>query len=498
MSVLLEMREIRKEFPGVVALKNVSLKVERGTVHALMGENGAGKSTLMKCLFGVYKKDSGSIIIDGEEVEFKSASDALRHGVAMVHQELSQALKLTVCENIWLGRFPMLSKALPFVNTAEMRRRTKVLFDQLDIKIDPDVKMERLSVSERQMVEIAKAVSYDAKIIAFDEPTSSLTTEEAEKLFKIINDLKAKGCGIIYISHKMQEILEISDAVSVMRDGELITTTPAAEMSTEKIITLMVGRELNEVYPKRESKIGEVILSCEELTLKYKRLFGASLKLRAGEILGIAGLDGSGRTELLCAIFGIFKRDGGRIFLDGKEIFNRTPNEAIKNGFALITEERRASGIFGILDIVENTTISSLPKYKRFRIISEEKRRDATDGYISKMRIKTASRKTRISSLSGGNQQKVILSRWLLTEPRILLLDEPTRGIDVGAKYEIYAILNDLVATGKGIIVVSSEMAELLGICDRILVMSGGRVAGEVNAKTTTQNEIMTLASKYV
>ena len=498
MSVLLEMREIRKEFPGVVALKNVSLKVERGTVHALMGENGAGKSTLMKCLFGVYKKDSGSIIIDGEEVEFKSASDALRHGVAMVHQELSQALKLTVCENIWLGRFPMLSKALPFVNTAEMRRRTKALFDQLDIKIDPDVKMERLSVSERQMVEIAKAVSYDAKIIAFDEPTSSLTTEEAEKLFKIINDLKAKGCGIIYISHKMQEILEISDAVSVMRDGELITTAPAAEMSTEKIITLMVGRELNEVYPKRESKIGEVILSCEELTLKYKRLFGASLKLRAGEILGIAGLDGSGRTELLCAIFGIFKRDGGRIFLDGKEIFNRTPTEAIKNGFALITEERRASGIFGILDIVENTTISSLPKYKRYQIICDGKRRDATDGYISKMRIKTASRKTRISSLSGGNQQKVILSRWLLTEPRILLLDEPTRGIDVGAKYEIYAILNDLVATGKGIIVVSSEMAELLGICDRILVMSGGRVAGEVNAKTTTQNEIMTLASKYV
>lgn len=498
MSVLLEMREIRKEFPGVVALKNVSLKVERGTVHALMGENGAGKSTLMKCLFGVYKKDSGSIIIDGEEVEFKSASDALRHGVAMVHQELSQALKLTVCENIWLGRFPMLSKALPFVNTAEMRRRTKALFDQLDIKIDPDVKMERLSVSERQMVEIAKAVSYDAKIIAFDEPTSSLTTEEAEKLFKIINDLKAKGCGIIYISHKMQEILEISDAVSVMRDGELITTAPASEMSTEKIITLMVGRELNEVYPKRESKIGEVILSCEELTLKYKRLFGASLKLRAGEILGIAGLDGSGRTELLCAIFGIFKRDGGRIFLDGKEIFNRTPTEAIKNGFALITEERRASGIFGILDIVENTTISSLPKYKRYQIICDGKRRDATDGYISKMRIKTASRKTRISSLSGGNQQKVILSRWLLTEPRILLLDEPTRGIDVGAKYEIYAILNDLVATGKGIIVVSSEMAELLGICDRILVMSGGRVAGEVNAKTTTQNEIMTLASKYV
>lgn len=498
MALLLEMRGIRKEFPGVVALKNVSLKVERGTVHALMGENGAGKSTLMKCLFGVYEKDSGSILIEGEEVKFKNAKDALNSGVAMVHQELSQALKLTVSENIWLGRFPMVAKALPFVNTAEMRRKTLELLAELDIKLDPDVKMERLSVSERQMVEIAKAVSYNAKIIVFDEPTSSLTTEEAEKLFKIINDLRAKGCGIIYISHKMQEILEISDTVSVMRDGELITTAPAAEMSTEKIITLMVGRELNEVYPKRESDIGDVILTCEELTLKYKRLLGASLKLRAGEILGIAGLDGSGRTELLCAIFGIYKRDSGRIFLDGKEIFNRTPAEAIKNGFALITEERRASGIFGILDIVENTTISSLPKYKKYQIISEVKRRDATDGYISKMRIKTAARTTRISSLSGGNQQKVILSRWLLTDPKILLLDEPTRGIDVGAKYEIYAILNDLVAQGKSIIVVSSEMAELLGICDRILVMSGGRVAGEVNAKTTTQNEIMTLASKYV
>ena len=498
MSVLLEMREIRKEFPGVVALKNVSLKVERGTVHALMGENGAGKSTLMKCLFGVYKKDGGSIFINGEKIEFKSSGDALRSGVAMVHQELSQALKLTVSENIWLGRFPKLSKALPFVNTSEMRRKTAELFSQLDIKIDPDVRMEGLSVSERQMVEIAKAVSYEARIIVFDEPTSSLTTEEAEKLFKIINDLKAKGCGIIYISHKMQEILEISDMVSVMRDGELITTAPASEMSTEKIITLMVGRKLNEVYPKRESRIGDVILSCEDLTLKHKRLLGVSLKLREGEILGVAGLDGSGRTELLCAIFGIYKRDGGRIFLKGEEIFNRTPAEAIKKGFALITEERRASGIFGILDIVENTTISSLPRYKKYHIISESKRREATDGYISKMRIKTAARTTRISSLSGGNQQKVILSRWLLTDPKILLLDEPTRGIDVGAKYEIYAILNDLVAKGKSIIVVSSEMAELLGICDRILVMSGGRVAGEVNAKTTSQNEIMTLAAKYV
>ena len=492
------MKGISKSFPGVKALKGVSLTVERGTVHALMGENGAGKSTLMKCLFGVYEKDAGSILINGKEVFFKSAADALRGGVAMVHQELSQALKLTVAENIWLGRFPRVVKGMPFIDLAQMKRKTVELFKTLDITLDPGIKMEQLSVSERQMVEIAKAVSYNARIIVFDEPTSSLTTIEAKKLFKIINGLKANGCGIIYISHKMQEILSLADTVSVMRDGELIATEPAHEMTTEKIITLMVGRELSEVYPKRESRIGEVIMTCEDLSCRYKRLKSASFKLRAGEILGIAGLDGSGRTELLCALFGIYKREGGKIFLDGKEIFNRTPSEAIKNGFALITEERRASGIFGILDIVENTTISSLPKYKRYQIISEKRRRCATDEYINKMRIKTATRATKISSLSGGNQQKVILSRWLLTEPRILLLDEPTRGIDVGAKYEIYAILNDLVASGRSIIVVSSEMPELLGICDRILVMSGGQVAGEVNAKTTSQNEIMTLASKYV
>ena len=492
------MKGICKSFPGVKALKSVSLTVERGTVHALMGENGAGKSTLMKCLFGVYEKDAGNILIDGKEVSFKSASDALSGGVAMVHQELSQALKLTIAENIWLGRFPRLIRGLPIIDLTQMKKKTAELFKMLDIRLDPGIKMERLSVSERQMVEIAKAVSYNARIIVFDEPTSSLTATETEKLFKIINELKAKGCGIIYISHKMQEILRISDTVSVMRDGELIVTAPADQMTTEKIITLMVGRELSEVYPKREISIGEVVLVCEELSCRYKKLKGASLKLRKGEILGIAGLDGSGRTELLCALFGIYKRDGGKIFLDGKEIYNKNPSEAIKNGFALITEERRASGIFGILDIVENTTISSLPKYKRYQLISEKRRRTATDEYINKMRIKTATRAAKISSLSGGNQQKVILSRWLLTEPRILLLDEPTRGIDVGAKYEIYAILNDLVAKGRSIIVVSSEMPELLGICDRILVMSGGRVAGEVNARTTTQNEIMTLASKYV
>ena len=498
MSELLEMRNITKTFPGVRALKDVSLTVRSGSVHALMGENGAGKSTLMKCLFGVYRQDSGEILIDGESVSFKSSRDALDHGVAMVHQELSQALKLTVAENIWLGRFPKYTRYLPFINRREMTDRTRRLFDQIGISIDPGRVIGDLSVSERQMVEIAKAVSYDARIIVFDEPTSSLTESEAERLFGILKDLKSRGCGIIYISHKMSEIFRISDEITVMRDGMLIETKASSELTNEKLIKLMVGRELDAVYPEREASIGEVFFSAEHLSCEHARLKDASLKLRRGEILGIAGLDGSGRTELLGAIFGLYKRRNGKMQLDGKEIYNRSPMEAIRNGFALLTEERRSSGIFGILDIVENTTISSLNRPGNGPFINDKKRRRVTDVYIGRMKIKTASRKTKIKTLSGGNQQKVILSRWLLTEPQVLLLDEPTRGIDVGAKYEIYEMLIELAKSGRGIIVVSSEMPELIGITDRIIVMSGGLIAGEIDTKSATQDQIMTLASKYV
>ena len=494
-SILLQMNNICKEFPGVKALDGVSLTVRRGTVHALMGENGAGKSTLMKCLFGIYSKDSGSILLEGKEVEFKNAKDALQHGVAMVHQELNQALKRNVMDNIWLGRYP---KKLGFITSeGTMYRETKKIFDELGIDIDPTQIMSTMPVAKRQMAEIAKAVSYNAKVLVLDEPTSSLTEQEVEHLFKIINTLRDRGCGIIYISHKMEEILRISDDITVMRDGTHVETAPAYEMSMDKIIKLMVGRELTNRFPEKTNKPGETILNVESMGAKYSHIKDVSFSLRSGEILGIAGLGGAGRTEVLECLFGIATRDSGKIFMKNKEIYNRNPREAIKNGFALITEERRKNGIFGILDILENTTVSNLKKYMAGGIyLKNGARRKDTDRMIRSLRIKTASKGTQIRTLSGGNQQKVILGRWLLTDPEILLLDEPTRGIDVGAKYEIYQLIISLAEKGKAVIMVSGELPELLGVCDRICVMSGGLMVGEVDAKNTTQEEIMTLAAK--
>ena len=494
---LLEMRGITKEFPGVKALDGVSLTVRAGTVHALMGENGAGKSTLMKCLFGIYSKDSGTITLEGKEVNFKSSKEAMENGVAMVHQELNQALTRTVTDNLWLGRYPKVGGIM--VSESIMRKRTKEIFDELEVHVDPKAIMSTLPVSQRQMVEIAKAVSYNAKIIVFDEPTSSLTETEVEHLFRIINMLRDRGCGIIYISHKMEEILRISDEVTIMRDGQYVATRPASQLTMEEIIRLMVGRELTNRFPPKENVPGEVILEVEHLKGKYTRLKDASFQLRAGEILGIAGLDGSGRTEVLENLFGSMTKGGGTIRLHGKEIKNRNPRESIKNGFALLTEERRATGIFGIRSILDNTVISNLKNYLIGGIcLSDKKMRQDTEWSIQAMRIKTPSQDTQIRSLSGGNQQKVIIGRWLLTKPEVLLLDEPTRGIDVGAKYEIYELIINLAKEGKGVIMVSSEMPELLGVCDRILVMSGGQLAGEVDAKNTSQEEILTLAAKYV
>ena len=495
-AVLLLMTGICKQFPGVKALDGVSLTVRRGTVHALMGENGAGKSTLMKCLFGIYEKNAGKIELEGEEVNFKTSKEALEHGVAMVHQELNQALKRTVWENLWLGRYPL--KFGNFIDEKKMYKDSVALFEKLGVKVNPYTVMSTMPVSQRQMVEIAKAVSFNSKIIVFDEPTSSLTEAEVEHLFRIINMLRDQGCGIIYISHKMEEILRISDDVTIMRDGQWIATHPASELTMDKIIKLMVGRELTNRFPPKTNEPGEVALEVEGLTAMYSHVKDVSFKLKKGEILGIAGLDGSGRTEVLENLFGIATRKGGKIMLDGKEVHNRRATESIKNGFALLTEERRATGIFGILSIKDNTVISSLNKHLKAGIYLDNKgMRTDTDWSIKAMHIKTPTQETKIRSLSGGNQQKVILGRWLLTDPEVLLLDEPTRGIDVGAKYEIYQLIIDLANRGKAVIMVSSEMPELLGVCDRILVMSGGKLAGEVDARTTNQEEIMTLAAKY-
>ncbi|MBQ8339649.1 MAG: sugar ABC transporter ATP-binding protein [Clostridia bacterium] len=493
---LLEMREIRKDFPGVRALDAVSLTLRAGTVHALMGENGAGKSTLMKCLFGINQPDSGTILLSGQPVRFQNPREALDRGVAMVHQELNQALKRSVMDNMWLGRYP---RRFGLVSDRTLYEKTRTVLGDLGISIDPRRTMGTMSVSERQMVEIAKAVSYDAKVIVLDEPTSSLTEEEVGHLFRIIRTLKERGCGIIYISHKMEEILQISDDITVMRDGANVSTAPASEMTMDKIIHLMVGREISHRFPSKSQKIGDTLFRTDGLTSRYTKVKNVSIHLRAGEIVGLAGLAGAGRSELLENIFGLSARDGGTLYLNGREIRNRNPREAIRNGFALLTEERRATGIFGILDITENTTVSSLKRFlSALFFINDRKRYEKTEDIIRRLSVRTASRKTKIRSLSGGNQQKVILGRWLLCEPRILLLDEPTRGIDVGAKYEIYQLMQRLAAEGSAILMVSGELPELLGVCHRIYVMSGGEITGEVAADGTSQEEIMALAAKNV
>ena len=495
-SVLLEMKNICKSFPGVKALDNVSLTVKRGTVHALMGENGAGKSTLMKCLFGIYSKDSGQILLNGKEVSFKTSKEALEHGVAMVHQELNQALKRNVMDNIWLGRYPTVG---PFTSEKKMLADTAAIFDDLGIHVDPRTIMSTMPVAQRQMVEIAKAVSYHSDVIVFDEPTSSLTEEEVEHLFRIINKLRDRGVAMVYISHKMEEILQISDEVTIMRDGKWIATENAKDLTTDKIIQLMVGRDLTDRFPPKTNKPGEVLLDVRNLTGKYMpTCMDVSFQLRKGEILGVAGLVGSRRTELLETIFGIAHHQSGEMYMHGKKVENKDAKTAIKNGFALLTEERRATGIFGGMSIQFNSVIANIKNYRKGLLLSNAKMKEDTKWVIDSMHVKTPSQKTHIRTLSGGNQQKVILGRWLLTKPEVLLLDEPTRGIDVGAKYEIYQLIIDLAQEDKGVIVVSSEMPELLGICDRIMVMSNGHLAGILDVKDATQEEIMRLAAKYV
>ena len=491
------MIDITKTFPGVVALDKAKLEVREGSVHSLMGENGAGKSTLMKCLFGVYIEDSGNIYISGEKVNFKNSKQALENGVAMVHQELNQVLEQTVMDNIWLGRFPTKGG---IINKKKMYEDTKKIFEELNLNIKPDEKISKLSVSQRQMIEIAKAYSYNAKILVLDEPTSSLTEEEVKRLFEIIDKLKKKGCGIIYISHKMEEILKISDDVTIMRDGKWIATEKAENLDIDKIIKLMVGRDMTHRFPDKINKPKDTILDVRNLTSFYAPgITNVSFDLRKGEILGVAGLVGSGRTELLETLFGIKKIKSGEITLHSRKIENSNPRQAIINGFALLTEERRSTGIFGGLSIKFNSVISNIKGYSKFGYLNDQKMEKDTKWVIDSMNVKTPSQKTQIKTLSGGNQQKVILGRWLLTDPEILMLDEPTRGIDVGAKFEIYQLILELASRDKAVIMVSSEMTELLGICDRIAVMSNGQMAGIIeNDENITQEEILKLASKYL
>jgi methyl-galactoside transport system ATP-binding protein len=499
-SFILEMNNVSKEFPGVKALDDVTLEVRPGTVHALMGENGAGKSTLMKCLFGIYKQDSGDIILNGKRLDINNSKIALDNGISMIHQELHPVPYRNVKENMWLGRFPVKSFGpFKFVDEKKMYSDTEKLFKELNMDINPNTIVGTMSVSTIQQMEIAKATSYNSKVIIMDEPTSSLTETEVEHLFKIINKLKTKGVAIIYISHKIEEILKISDDVTIMRDGKKIGTWAASVLTTDMIISKMVGRDLTSRFPERSNTPGETVLSAEDLTSPFPKSFkNVSFELRKGEILGIGGLVGAQRTELVEALFGLRSVASGKIFMNGNEVSIKSPIDAKKQKIALLTEERRVSGIIPVLSVLENTVIANQDKYlSKVFLLDDKRRREDTDSCVNKLRVKTHSIKALIKDLSGGNQQKVLLARWLLTTPEILILDEPTRGIDVGAKYEIYSIMTDLAKQGKSIIMISSEMPELLGMSDRVMVMCEGRLSGIVEGKHATEEEIMRLATKF-
>lgn len=492
----LEMQEITKIFPGVVALNKVSLKVRPGSVHALMGENGAGKSTLMKCLFGIYHPDGGEIKLEGKPVSIRSARQAMDMGISMIHQELHPIRFRPVMENVWLGRFP--HKCF-VVDHRAMYDRTRELFQDLDLDVDPRVLAGTLSAAKLQLLEIARAVSINANIIIMDEPTSSLTDNETEHLFRIIEKLRKNGIAIIYISHKMEEILRISDEVSIMRDGHYIGTWPSNELTTDVIIKRMVGRDLTNRFPPKTLKPSpEIVLKVDKLCSPQKNSFqDVSFELRRGEILGIGGLVGAQRTEFVEALFGLRGIASGSVSKDGEIFLAHSPREAKSHGLALLTEERRATGVFGILPVLENAVVANQKKYAHFGVLNEAKRVEAARSSCKELHVKTPSLLTLIQNLSGGNQQKVLIARWLLTNSDILILDEPTRGIDVGAKYEIYSIMLEQVALGRSIIMISSEMPELMGMSDRIMVMCEGRVTGFLTQDQYDQVEIMRLATQF-
>ena len=498
----LEMRNVSKAFPGVQALDNAQLKLRPGTVHALMGENGAGKSTLMKCMFGIYKMDEGEIIYEGKPVHIDNPLQALNLGIAMVHQELQPITERSVAENIYVGRYPTkkVLGAIPVIDHETMYRNTEALLEKVHMDFDPKQRLGSLSVSQMQLVEIAKAVSADCKVLILDEPTSSLSQREVEALFRIIRDLRDEGVSIVYISHKMDEILRISDEVTIMRDGKYIGTWDSQDLTTDKIITHMVGRELTNLYPPRENVPGEVVFEVKDFTSINPRSFrNISFSLRKGEVPGVAGLVGAQRTELMEGIFGVRSTDHGTVTYKGKELKISRPRDAIQRSIAMLTEDRRATGIFGVLPVDDNVSIASLDRYLEMGLfLNEGKIEQLVQDNVAKLSIKTPSTKTLISSLSGGNQQKVLISRWLANDPDILILDEPTRGIDVGAKNEIYKLMHSLIEQGKSIIMISSEMPELLRMSDRIVVMCEGVKTGELSIEEATQEKIMALAAPQV
>lgn len=494
--IVLSIRGMSKTFGRNRVLDHIDLDVRRGTVMGLMGENGAGKSTMMKCLFGTYQKDEGSIFLDGKEVSFSGPKDALENGIAMVHQELNQCLERNVVDNLFLGSYPVKGGV---IDEARMRKEASDLFRRLGMTVNLTQPMKNMSVSQRQMVEIAKAMSYNAKVIVLDEPTSSLMAQEVDKLFEMMRKLKEQGIALIYISHKMDEIFEICDDVSVLRDGNLVMTKRTSDTNMNELVSAMVGRSLDNRFPPVDNIPGDNVLSVQHLSTKFDpHLVDITFDVRKGEIFGLYGLVGAGRTELLETIFGIRTRAAGRVYFRDRLMNFSSARDAMEHGFALITEERKANGLFLKGDLTFNTTIANLDQYKSGPALSNDKMVRATNKEIKTMHTKCMGPDDLISSLSGGNQQKVIFGKWLERYPQVFLMDEPTRGIDVGAKYEIYQLIIDMAKKGTTVIVVSSEMPEILGITNRIGVMSNGHLSGIVNTKETNQEELLRLSAKYL
>jgi ABC-type sugar transport system ATPase subunit len=491
-NVLLKMKNIHKTFPGVYALNSVDFELKAGEVHALLGENGAGKSTLIKVLGGIYTADQGEIFIEGEKVEIRDVISAQDCGISIIHQELVLVPHMTVGENIFLGREPMKGK---LVNRTKLHEDAQELLDAYGMGIDARTLVGRLSIAKQQMVEIVKAISYQSKILVMDEPTSSISEKEIKFLFDTMRTLTTKGVGIIYISHKMSELEEICDRVTVMRDGMYIGTEVVKETTKDRLISMMVGRDLKNYYTRDYANQDEVLLSCESI-MDHNLVKGASFELRKGEILGFSGLVGAGRSELMKCIFGLTHNYTGDIYLEGKKVHMKSPAEAIRYGIALVPEDRKLEGLYHIQSVKYNSTIEVLKEFIKFIFVDKNKEEEITQTYIDMMSTKTPSGSQIVGKLSGGNQQKIMIGRWLATAPKILILDEPTRGVDVGAKSEIYAIMNRLVKAGMSIIMISSEMPEIINMSDRIYVMCEGKITGCLGHDAVTQEKIMQLATK--
>ncbi len=492
--VILEMRGISKTFSGVYALRDAQLTIRRGEVHALIGENGAGKSTLMKIILGVHAPDAGEMTFKGKAFRPQKPMDALQAGISMIHQEISLADNMTVAENIWIGREPA---SHGFVNYKALREDAAKLLAELRIIIDPSEKVGHLSVAQMQMVEIARAISYNADLIIMDEPTSALTEEEVGMLFSIIRTLRDKGVSVIMITHKLDELFEISDAVTVLRDGSYVSAHPISEIDEKKLISLMVGRELSELFPKQEAQIGETVLRVQGLT--RKGLFeDVSFAVHRGEILGVAGLMGAGRSEIMTALFGGMPVDGGEIYIDGERVAIRNPRDAIRHGLAMVTEDRKLTGLSLCRSCKENISVTNLKRTSPSAFLNKKKEMEEVREMIHALSIRLADPEQAVRSLSGGNQQKIVLARWLLTAPKVLILDEPTRGIDVGAKSEIHRLISELACKGMAVIMISSELPEVLGMSDRIMVVHGGRVRGVLSRAEATQENVMALATNTV